>query len=81
MLMYVASVLGTNTEVCGNSMLGMTFTRRNLVEEPNYAFHANILECQKLFIFQTYIYGMSKHKSRTNYHAFVRSKQYYYNIT
>ena len=68
MLMYVASVLGTNTEVCGNSMLGMTFTRRNLVAEPNYAFQANILECQILFIFQTNIYlQCQKYKSRTNY--------------
>ena len=66
MLMYVASVLGTNPEVCGNSMLRMTFTRRNLVAEANYAFKSIYLECQKLFIFQSNICGMSKHKSRTN---------------
>ena len=56
MLMYVASVLGTNTEVCGNSMLGMTFTRRNLVAEANYAFQANIFGMSKIvYISNQYI--------------------------
>ena len=56
MLIYVASVLGTNTEVCGNSMLGMTFTRRNLVAEANYAFQANIFGMSKIvYISNQYI--------------------------
>ena len=81
MLMYVASVLGTNTEVCGNSMLGMTFTRRNLVAEANYAFQANIFGMSKIaYISNQHICNAKKHKSRTNYLAFVRSKQFY-NIT
>ena len=68
MLMYVASVLGTNTEVCGNSMLGMTFTRRNLVAEPNYAFQANIFGMSKKFYISTqYIWNIKNiNQGQTN---------------